>query len=315
MLNNIIRFYNQNRKKVWNIVLVIAFAIILLQALNYYAKTNKNNNLERGDSSTQDAAIYQPSRSLVTGDKVSEKTFTKQYNIVNSFIENCNEGKPEEAYSLLSDDCKNLLFPSLESFINNYYNLTFNKKRTYSMENWTQSTYRINMTEDILATGKSNNGIATQDYFTIVSQNGELKLNICKFIGSEELNKEKKDSNLQIKVLKRYKYMDYETYDIEAKNISGQKMLLDSLEQTDSIYITDKTGIKHPSYSNEIPENLLEIDSGLTTKLSIKFSNPYISNREIKSITFSDICKIKEEQTEFYGVLEYKDVTSLTIDL
>lgn len=312
-MNKLIRFYNQNRKKILVIGLIIIFGIALLQLLNYFAKTQKDNLPE--NYSTDDVSVYQPDRSLVTGSIVPEKNFSKQSSLINNFMEYCNNGKIQEAYVLLSDDCKNILYPSLEEFKTKYYNIIFNQKRKYSIENWTGDIYRIDMTEDILATGKSNEGLVTQDYFTIVSQESELKLNISKLIKVEELNKEKKDSNLLVKVKKREVYMDYEVYDFEIKNVSNQKIELDSLENTDSIYITDNNNINYYSYSNELSKELFEIERGHINEISIRFSNPYIHDRKIESLTFSDVGKLREERTEFSGVLTYRDVETFSISL
>ena len=312
MLNKLIRYYNQNRKKVWIVVLVIVFAICLLQVLNYFAKKDSNNL--GGNSSTQDTAIYQPDQSLVTGGTISKKTYEKQSTLIDNFIKNCNAGKVEDAYNLISDDCKNILYPSLEYFTTNYYNLVFTEKRDYSIENWAGDTYRINMTHDLLATGKSNEGVVTQDYYTIVTENGESKLNINGFVSSEDLNKEKQDKHIQIKVIKREKYMDYEIYNVSVKNVSDKEIILDDLQNDNTIYILDNSDIKHSAYSNELIKESLTIASKGTTNLKIKFANPYIQGRKIRSMTFS---KAYSEYMEkgLYAYANVRDEFSFTINL
>ena len=310
MLNQIIRFYNQNRKTVWVIVLMVAFGIGLLHVLNYFAKNN--NNYSGVNSSTNDTAIYQPETSLVTGKSISKKTYEKQSTIIDNFIEDCNEGKVEEAYSLLSADCKNILYPSLESFKNNYYNKVFTEKRNYSIENWAGNTYRVNMTHDLLATGKSNDGIVTQDYFTIVD---DSKLNINQFIGLDELNKEKKDEHLEVKVIKREKYMDYEIYEIYVKNITNKEIVLDNLRDDDTIYLTDGEDMKHIAYANELNSSLLTISPQMSTTLRLKFANPYIQGRDIKSLTFSNMYSEQVVTDIFNTPRNEREIYTFTISL
>lgn len=312
MLNQLIRYYNQNRKRVWLAIGVVVFAIALLQVLNFLAKKNNNTGV---NSSTNDTAIYQPDKSLVTGGTVSKKTYEKQSTLIDNFIENCNEGKVEDAYSLISDDCKNILYPSLESFINNYYKQVFTEKRDYSIENWAGSTYRVNMTHDLLATGKSNEGTVTRDYYTIVEENGESKLNINNFIGLEELNKEKKDEHLQVKVLTREKYMDYEIYSINVKNVSDKNIVLDSQEEQDTIYIKDNNDMKHSAYSSELTSSMLSIDPQISTTLKIKFANPYIQGRRIESLTFSKAYSSYVEVDAFNTKRSNRDNYTFTINL
>ena len=310
MLNQIIRFYNQNRKTVWVIVLMVAFGIGLLHVLNYFAKNN--NNYSGVNSSTNDTAIYQPETSLVTGKSISKKTYEKQSTIIDNFIEDCNEGKVEEAYSLLSADCKNILYPSLESFKNNYYNKVFTEKRNYSIENWAGNTYRVNMTHDLLATGKSNDGIVTQDYFTIVD---DSKLNINQFIGLDELNKEKKDEHLEVKVIKREKYMDYEIYEIYVKNITNKEIVLDNLRDDDTIYLTDGEDMKHIAYANELNSSLLTISPQMSTTLRLKFANPHIQGRKIKTLTFSNMYSEYKIDDPFNADAKRRDNYTFTISL
>ena len=311
MLNKIIRYYNQNRKRVWIAILVIVFAIVLLQALNHITK-NKNGS---SSNSTSDTAIYQPDKSLVTGGSVSKKTYEKQSTLIDKFIENCNEGKIEEAYSLLSDDCKSVLYPSLESFTNNYYKQVFTEKRDYSIENWAGNTYRVNMTHDLLATGKSNEGVVTRDYFTIVNKNNEDKLNINNFVGIDELNKEKKDEHLQVKVIKREKYIDYEIYEIYIKNIMDKTMMLDDLAKERTIYLEDGEEIRHVAYQNELDTSMLTLDSQISKTLRIKFANPYIQGRNIKSLTFSKACINNTLKDAFNNIRYEREYFSFNINL
>ena len=61
---NIIRYYNQNRKRIWGIVIIIIFAIVFLKLLNVtYLKQTKNkienNNFETGYGSISNTAIIQ----------------------------------------------------------------------------------------------------------------------------------------------------------------------------------------------------------------------------------------------------------------
>ena len=45
----LIRFYNQNRKKIFKIILIIVLIIGLIQLLNYFAKNPQNKgNIQQG---------------------------------------------------------------------------------------------------------------------------------------------------------------------------------------------------------------------------------------------------------------------------
>ena len=46
---NIIRYYNQNRKRIWGIVIIIIFAIVFLKLLNVTYLKQTKNKIENND--------------------------------------------------------------------------------------------------------------------------------------------------------------------------------------------------------------------------------------------------------------------------
>ena len=73
---NLIRYYNQNRKKIWGILIIIFSALILLQLVNYIYKMNRekednensNNQIEKAITNTTQLTTNQ---SVITGENVS----------------------------------------------------------------------------------------------------------------------------------------------------------------------------------------------------------------------------------------------------
>lgn len=167
MDNKIIRFYNQNRMLFWTIVLTIIAVIVLIHILNNFAETK----IQQTEANTN---IYNqktdPNYAIISQKNVN----TAASNIINSFIEYCNDGKAENAYVLLSDDCKEVLYPTFEEFSKKYYDKIFNTKKLFKAQAMISNngwyTYQINFTEDILATGKIPNS-SIIDYYTIINNN------------------------------------------------------------------------------------------------------------------------------------------------
>ena len=128
---NIIRYYNQNRKKIWGIVIIIIFAIVFLKLLNVtYLKQTKNkienNDFEVAKTNTitqeeNSNTKYSSDKSSIDGSSVSKGNLENVQNVFDNFFNACNNQKYEEAYNLLTDKCKELVYPSLKSFKLNYY--------------------------------------------------------------------------------------------------------------------------------------------------------------------------------------------------
>ena len=134
----------------------------------------------------------------------------------------------------------------------------------------------------------------------IPDQNGNKKLNINNFVGTEKINVETNTNNLKINVLYRNIYIDNEEYVLNIENNTNDKVILDSKKDTKSIYVLDKNNIKYYAYSNELLSNLLSIDSGFSTQLTIKFIKNYSStSRKDEQIVFSDT-QINNKAEEIY---------------
>lgn len=108
-MNKFIRFYNQNRHIVWIIILSIAAFIAIIQILDNFAykKNNANANI---NAINNNSINY--NYSIITEKEVNANVSE----IIDEFIEKCNNGQVEDAYAMLSDECKIILYPSLEDF-------------------------------------------------------------------------------------------------------------------------------------------------------------------------------------------------------
>ena len=290
-MHNLMRFIRQNKKQIIKVALIVAFFILMLQLLNYFAANQTSNDSNRKSDiyNTSNGTILSD-KSAVSGGSISTSEINKVNSKIDEFVKYCNEHNTEEAYNILSDSCKEELYPEINDFISNYYEPLFkDEKRNYSIENWASNTYIVKFTGDLLATGKSANDSTYQDYITIIEENGQTKLNINKYIGREEINKKSSSDNIEAIVLYREKYMDYEVYKMQITNHTGSTILLDQLTKTDGIYLKDNNDTKHIAYSNEMIKDDLQIYNGHTNTIKIKFDNPYIVGRKIKSLCFSNV--------------------------
>ncbi len=195
-MHKLLRFYNQNRGMIIAIIGTIALIIIIIQILNSLVKQKRDNEKQnvianQANSSTNSTTISPSNTSVINGKTV--KDIENDNLIIKQFVEYCNEGKIENAYNMLSNACKERIYPSLERFKTMYVDRNFSINRMYSLENWysTQSfaTYYIKYTEDVLATGNVNASNTLADYITIAKSEGQEGLNISGYIGYKERNK------------------------------------------------------------------------------------------------------------------------------
>ena len=308
-------WYNNHRKKIWITVGIIAAVIIIVQFFNFLGKRNNSNNklidanaISEGNTIKeirQETNVdFESMYSAVTGNRNSYEKLKTAAEVIGDFMDFCNEGKTSEAYNLLTDNCKEQLYNSLESFEQAYYQNVFGgERKTYSVENWVGDIYRVDITEDLLASGKSNNGYSKQDYITVEKVNGEYKLNINNYIKYKEINKITEKENIKVEVLNSNIYMDREEYDIKITNNTENKITLDGKSYTDSLYLEDTKGAKYPAYTHEMTSPMLEVQSKETKEVTIKFYSRYTSNKNIENLVFSDLVIWNDQLT---STMEFK---------
>ena len=147
------------------------------------------------------------------------------------------------------------------------------------------------MNEDELGSGSFCEENSLRDYFTIVKdKEGNVKLNINGYIGRTEYNKIHTENNLEIKVLRKDTYMDYEVYTFNVKNNSEFMSELGRIQDTENIsYLLDDSNFKYDAYVHEIPQSMLDIIGKQEKIIQIKYFNEFNSNIQIKKVVFPKV--------------------------
>lgn len=299
---NIRRYYNQNRKKIWGIIIIIAFAFLMFYLLNYIVdntKEEENIQITNEINYKTNSSKITTNQSVVTGENVSSNQLKTQAEVIDQFISYCNEKNLQEAYDLLTDECKEQIYNSLEIFEQAYYNDVFGgETKTATVENWVDNTYRVRIVDNLLATGKSNDGYSKQDYITVKKVGDEYKLNINNYIGYTEIGETTEQDDIRIEVISKNTFMNYEEYKIKVTNNTDKDIMLDGRSDVRSLYIEDSREKKYSSYNHELTDPMLLVQSGHTNELSIKFYSSYTSNKSIEYMVFSDIVIYDGQLTE-----------------
>lgn len=305
-MHKIMRFYNQNRKAIWGFIIFVAFLIIILQLLNHMAKQDNEKKLNSVNNVKTNAVQYnevtlESQKSALSGKKISESQ-QEAIKTIDKFFSYCNEKNLQEAYNLLTEECKEEMYTTEESFQKSYYEQVLNgQKKNISVENWTSNIFKVKITDDYLSSGNYSSRNTIQDYITVErDDNEEYKLNINGYIGRTNPNKETEHENIKIKAIEKNMYMDYTTYVFEITNNSYRTIVLDDLKNIDGMYIQDDNKMKYSSYTHELSLGELQINSGEQRKIKIKYYSKYSSVKRITNIVFSKV------------ILDYESYSSLS---
>lgn len=314
---NLIRFFNQNRKKIFWIILIIVFLLLLIQLLDWIAqnRTNQDIIISNNSSINDKADELVTDKSLVSGQTISSSYLNSATDVINKFVDYCNKGELQKAYNMLTDECKEVMFSNVNSFKRIYYDGNFNgEKKSCTIENWLGNTYKVNFTGDILSTGDLKNLGTTEDYITIVESGDEYKININEFISRKESNKSTEYNGVEIKIETIDTYMDYEIYNLSVINNTENSIFLGDCNNSKSIYLLDNNDMKYYFYGNEIAQNQLIITSNNKTNIKIKFSNSFSSSRKIKKLMFSEVIFDYNQYYRMENKEDYEGIYKLGID-
>ena len=300
-MHKLLQLYNQNRLKVWAIILASIFIIVLIQLLNNFAKEENDNKKisNENEETTQNVVSYnQESESIVSSGKVSDKYKDKFGEIIDEFYTYCVNHQPEKAYQMLSVDTKNLMYPTQELFEKLYYESKFDGNKQYSFQSWSTYdqiyVYKVKIFDDMLSTGKSSDQDSIEDYITVVPDEDTFKLNINSYITRKEINKKDSNDIITAEVGVSDIYMNYQIYTIRLKNNTDKTIILDTRKNTNTTYITDERENRFYAmlYENKEEDMILKPQESKTIK--IKFNVAYREELEIEKITFNNILNYEE---------------------
>ena len=289
-MNNIIRFWNQNRRGIIAGIAAIVLLIVIIQALNQITKNQlKQNNIE---TLTEEEKKL-PTKSIIGENSTSVEKTKDNVNIINEFVQKCNDGNLTAAYEMLTDDCKEVLFKTEENFKKGYIDIIFSTKRLINIENFISEdkryTYKVGFYDDILSTGNAQNFESYQDYITIDENSKNGKLNINNLIYKKEINKETEINGIKVTIISQQIYKDNEKYEIKVENNNNKRISINSGKYKKSVYVVGSNNVTYNSNISEIASILHEIPANSYRTYTIKFNKIYSLGVETKRVVFSDI--------------------------
>lgn len=278
MINQLLRKYNQNRRTIWVVIIFIAFFVLLLhtvfnilrafkreeqqELLNNYYHSQTNTIVNNSETNNMVNEIETP-ENLTTSSSSED--------IINYFIRLCNENKIEEAYDIISNDCKEVLFPTIKDFRNNYYNKVFTKQKTAKIEEsmYEGEIYKITYASDLLANGGYNEEETLEDYVYVTREEDKPKISLNKFIYIQDINKTGSIDGISIKILKKRVYIDYEEYQIQISNNSDNAIYINPDET--KVYLLDENDIQYTSNIDELQTNATLIEKNTSKIFDLTF--------------------------------------------
>lgn len=304
MVNKLFRRYNQNRKDILTIIIVIVFTYILLQVVFGLIRSNNKRKMEQlveqyNNEQSENKNYQSNTINSTTTDDKQEVAEEKSKAAIEKFVMLCNQNKIDESYSMLSDDCKKVLFMTTSIFDKNYVKKIFTEKRIAQIERSMYGTniYKVTYNNNVLSSGatKSNKIV---DYIYVEKKNDKYTLSLNKFLYIKTIEKNSNDEKVNIKIIEKQTFIDYEIYTIEVNNKTSNEILLANKNNVNNISLTDGKGVIYSSYIDELATEALIVQPNGIKTINIKFNKAYNTKRKLNYMSFNIIMNYKKDMKE-----------------
>ena len=224
-------FIKDNKKK-----LIIIFLVwLLIFMINFLLSIQKEEIVLN--------TTYTPSESVLDATSVvPEEDHLAITDMIDTYINYCNNGEYENAYKMLSANCKEEAFNSDINKFTEYIKSIFTEKKRYSVQNYSNYentyVYNVKIFNDILASGLTEEEYAYyEEKFAMVKEGDEIKLNVGDFIDKVELKRVVEDDYSKIRILSKAIFYDHEEYLVKITNKTDYTMVISSVYEGNEVLL------------------------------------------------------------------------------
>ena len=245
------------------IIIIIVWAIII--AINYFLKQLNENQ--------KPTTTYEPNKAVMDDSEVPKALQEPINNLIGEFVGYCNDKNYETAYSMIDADCKEISYPTIDSF-KAYVDNIYTTKKIYNIQNFSNVDnnyiYNVRILDDIMATGTNGNGyLYYEEKFVLKDTNQGLKLSIGGFIEKKDLNISTEDEYLKIEIPYKIVEYDTETYVVKITNRTQNPIVL--LDDSISNEIELSLGTQKRNMQNS-SDNLIMVNARESKTVKLYFT-------------------------------------------
>ena len=292
--------YQRNKSVIWFIIAIVVLFILVMRNIDKISSTtggSSEGSTTSGSVSNEEQISEIVNESEDDYEKIQEKiqdvSMTKE-DFINFFVQLCNSGKVDTAYEYLSDECKEALYPTKQSFIDNYYSVIFKISKECEITKVKNDTYKVIYTNDLISTGGngSNEGEMI-DYITYVSGG---KLNVSNFIESAESISTSIAPYFTVYVDQKQTYFDHVVYNIRVKNNTKADIYIND-EDNNNLYIEAENGGTYMLDASSLFDSDYLVPAGKEKSIELTFYINYAKDSDATSMCLGNIII---ENKEYY---------------
>lgn len=314
--------YQRNKFTMWIVVIAVVLFILVTRGMDKMAKSmggSKENATSTSISTysskisqnTLDISKIEDSYSKVE-EQVGSLIKTKQDKVA-LFVYLCNNQKVNAAYEMLSDGCKNAVYPTIEDFKKNYHSVIFKTSKGVDITSFKNNTYQVKYTNDKLTTGgKDESSII--DYITVTD---DYKVNVSNLVESKKTDVTSIAPYFTVYVEEEDTYIDYVELKIKVKNNTKADIYIND-EDNNQLTLIDKNNAEYKVDNDNLFNSTYLVSAGAEKELVIKFYKGYSNQSKLKEICFNNIKIVNKDYLDstsqvknpVTGAIEYENRTT-----
>lgn len=209
----VVHFFRKNKKIIFVVIIVWLVIFLFNQLLKLYEPQTPVDN------------SYEPHVSVMnSSEEVPEEMQTPIEDLIKKYVEHCNNNEFEEAYNMLSKDCRKYSFDyNIENF-RKYVMTKMPIPKLYDIQSYSilndKYIYLVRYTDDFLATGLTNTEYSYTEEKMVFSklEDGTIEMAVGGFYGVEDVKTVAENDYIKIDIQKRISKYDTEEYIVKLTN-------------------------------------------------------------------------------------------------
>lgn len=272
------------------IAIIIGIWFAMFMANQYLKSRPKEIKLQEG---------HNLNRPIMDDTKeVPEKEQTKIKEIADKYYSLCSEKKYEEAYNMLSDECKAYVYEgNIENFKQYIDEIYDTENKIYTMQNYSNVdetyVYVVTILDDIESTGTTGGFDTYQERVAFIKRNNTYQISTQNYIQNEKIEKEQEDSFIKVEVISKDELYDQEKYNTRITNKTSANIVIAEYSGEDQVELV--VGNQYRAATNIIGDSFT-LEPGETKDIAFVF-NKYFDDGKTPSELRLNTVKIYNDET------------------
>lgn len=277
----ILHFIKKNKKVVFIVICIWAVVFFINMFLkNYHPKPKLQTT-------------YTPHQSVMdTKSKVPTRTSNEIEDKIDEYMGYCNAANWAEAYNMLSDTCKEIIFDnSLDNFMDYAYKKMPTEKK-YAIQDFSNDgntyIYQIKYADDMLATGLTNTTYQFTEEKIVFKKkkNGKLEMAVGNFVDYGDIKNVFENDYLKVDVKSVVKYYSIEEYVVKITNRTDDTIVIADGAEGKEVLLNL---VSSDTRERMNIDNDIVLGPKKSTTVRLKFEKFYDNDDDAKSMIFNSV--------------------------